>query len=148
MLGHLFYCRKNPNTAVVHASSVHACFCFPPLLFGYDWWESRCSQETGWGRTHESSHTEGAQCLNSLVTATLRLFLPSSMASMTSLGLHTKRSVHPWGHRQSQGSAVFNSPPKQVGFTEKHFLAEETITYCNRLMFSEVQLWRKTNLIT
>lgn len=51
--------------------------------------------------------TGGSQCMNSLVTATDRLFLPSSMASMTSLGLHTKRSVHPWGHMQSQGKAVF-----------------------------------------
>lgn len=64
------------------------------------------------------SHTEGAQCMNSLVTATLRLFLPSSMASMTSLGLHTKRSVHPWGHMQSQGSAVFNSPAAGLLYRE------------------------------
>lgn len=34
MLGHLLYCRKNPNTAVVHVSSVHACFRL--FLFGYD----------------------------------------------------------------------------------------------------------------
>lgn len=46
-----------------------------------------------------SSRTEGAQCRNSLVTATCLLLLPSSMASMTSSGLHTKRSVHPWGHK-------------------------------------------------
>lgn len=34
---------------------------------------------------------------DSLVTATWRLDLPSSITSMTSSGLETKRSVHPWG---------------------------------------------------
>lgn len=55
------------------------------------------------------SSTEGAHCMNSLVTATCLLFLPSSMVSMTSLGLHTKRSVHPWGHMQHK-EKLFNSP--------------------------------------
>lgn len=84
------------------------------------------------------SSTEGAQCGNSLVTATCLLFLPSSMASMTSSGLHTKRSVHPWGHMQSQENAVFDSPPppQQAAFTGRQLLAEETVTYCIRLMLS------------
>lgn len=56
-----------------------------------------------------TSSSEGTQCANSLVTATCLLFLPSSMASITSSGLHTKRSVHPCGHKgTSQGSAVFS----------------------------------------
>lgn len=56
------------------------------------------------------SSLKGAQCVNSLVTATCLLLLPSSMASMTSSGWLTKRSVHPWRHMQSQGDAVFSSP--------------------------------------
>ena len=56
------------------------------------------------------SSLKGAQCVNSLVTATCLLLLPSSMASMTSSGQLTKRSVHPWRHMQSQGDAVFSSP--------------------------------------
>lgn len=41
---------------------------------------------------------------DSLVTATWRLALPSSITSITSSGLETKRSVHPWGHRATGSS--------------------------------------------
>lgn len=57
------------------------------------------------------SLTKGAQCVHSLVTATLLLFLPSSMVSMTSSGLHTNRSVHPCRHMKSQGWAVLAARP-------------------------------------
>ena len=54
---------------------------------------------------------------NSLVTATLLLFLPSSMVSMTSSGLHTKRSVQPCTHTRSQGWVVLAAPYACTGHT-------------------------------
>lgn len=79
----------------------HACFNLSSLVIC--WVETSCWLVGAVRRLSEvepmrSSSTKGSQCINSLVTATCLLFLPSSMASMTSSGLQTKRSVHPWGH--------------------------------------------------
>lgn len=49
---------------------------------------------------------------DSLVTATWRLDLPSSITSMTSSGLETKRSVHPWERCKTKD---YTLAPRQKG---------------------------------
>lgn len=87
--------------------------------------------EGGGGHIRKRQHSVA----HSLVTATLRLFFPSSMASKTSSGLHTKRSVQPCGdtdgHKEAQG---FAATRRQVGRTERRLFTTEAIRYCNRLM--------------
>lgn len=115
----------------------------PLLYFRVEQRSLATSQETRWGL--EKHEGEGGRIwkrqhsvAHSLVTATLRLFFPSSMASKTSSGLHTKRSVQPCGdtdsHKEAQG---FVATRRQVGYTERRLFTAEAIRYCNRLM----QIW-------
>lgn len=56
--------------------------------------------------THGGVHVQRMKrqnWFNSLVTATWRFDLPSSITSMTSSGLETKRSVQPWNTRRQRG---------------------------------------------
>lgn len=114
-----------------------------PLFLRVEQRSLTTSQETRWGlEKHEGGGVRiwkrQHSVAHSLVTATLRLFFPSSMASKTSSGLHTKRSVQPCGdtdsHKEAQG---FVATRRQVDYTERRLFTTEAIRYCNQLM----QIW-------
>lgn len=144
-----------PRSSIMVCIMSHACFLFASLfLFGYV------------GSTDTASRLMGvlpqsgdSVRLNPWEAATLKALSVWTHLWQPRFGCFCLPLWLPWPRWDCTQSAQYSpgdtcnhkeaqclTAPQQVGFTEKHLLAEEAITYCIRLMLSEVKLWLHSSI--